>query len=280
MSLDIVFLQELHFKLGQIEFLKRQWVGKAFEATLSSRSRGVGILINKRLPFKLISQHSDKYGRYIVVRFKIYGEMYTLINIYKPPISDMTFLNKIQTLLNSSPTGVVIFAGDLNNIFSSKDSSTTSRKVNPPNILLNLLTSNDLQDVWRTLNPNTVDYTYFSYSQNSYSRIHYIFISRKYLDRVLSSKINDIVISDHTIVTCMMSPKVNNTSHRIWRMNRKFLMDTDFLKYINSHIDLFIETNVNSGDSQDRPEIHIVWDSFKVYIRGVMIGRKQNWTIN
>lgn len=137
---------------------------------------------------------------------------------------------------------------------------------------MNFLTSNDLQDVWRTLYPNTVDYTYFSHSQNSYSRIDYIFISRKYLDRVLSSQIHDIVISDHAIVTCTISPKENSTSHRIWRMNRKFLADTDFLKYINGHIDLFLETNVNLGDPKDRPEIHIVWDSFKAYIRGVMIG--------
>lgn len=84
MSLDIVFLQELHFTPGQIEFLKRQWVGEAFEATLSSRSRGVGILINKRLPFKLISQHSDKYGRFLVLRCELYGERYTLINIQTP----------------------------------------------------------------------------------------------------------------------------------------------------------------------------------------------------
>ena len=57
LSSDIVFPQELHFKTGQIEYLKRQWVGEAFKVSLTSRSRGVGILMNKRLPFKLISQH-------------------------------------------------------------------------------------------------------------------------------------------------------------------------------------------------------------------------------
>lgn len=55
-------------------------------------------------------------------------------------------------------------------------------------------------------------------------------------------------------------------------MNRKYLMDTDFLEYVNSHIDLFIETNVKSGDHQDRLGIDIVWDTFKAYLRGVMIG--------
>lgn len=43
LSPDIVLMQELHFKPGQIEQPKRQWVGEAFEATFTSRSRGVGI---------------------------------------------------------------------------------------------------------------------------------------------------------------------------------------------------------------------------------------------
>lgn len=53
-------------------------------------------------------------------------------------------------------------------------------------------------------------------------------------------------------------------------MNRKFLMDYDFLKHINSHIDLFLETNVKV-ESQDRPTTDIVWDTFKVYMMGIMI---------
>ena len=126
----------------------------------------------------------------------------------------MSFLNKIQSVLDRAPTGIIILGGDLNNIFSSKDSSTPTRKVKPPNTLLNFLSTNDLQDIWRTLHPNTLDYTYLSHSQNSYSRIDYLFISKKHLDMVLSSKINDIVISDHAIVSFTLSPKENVISNR------------------------------------------------------------------
>lgn len=101
------------------------------------------------------------------------------------------------------------------NIFSSNDSSTKNRKVNPPKKLVKFLSVNELQDIWRTWHPNTIDYTYFSHPQNSYSRIDYLFISKTGLDRVLSSKINDIIISDHAIVTSVMSPKQNTLSHRI-----------------------------------------------------------------
>uniref|UniRef100_A0AAY5K7H6 exodeoxyribonuclease III n=1 Tax=Esox lucius TaxID=8010 RepID=A0AAY5K7H6_ESOLU len=113
-SADIVFLQELHFRAGQIEFLKRRWVGEAFEAVYTSRSRGVGILIDKRIPFKLVSQHSDPYGRYLIIKCELFRELYTLLSIYRPPAADMAFLKDIQIRLDSSQTGLIIMGGELN----------------------------------------------------------------------------------------------------------------------------------------------------------------------
>lgn len=55
-------------------------------------------------------------------------------------------------------------------------------------------------------------------------------------------------------------------------MNRAFLLDTYFLKYVNNHIYLLIEINMRSGDAQDRPGIEIVWDALRAYLRGVMVG--------
>ena len=75
---------------------------------------------------------------------------------------------------------------------------------------------------------------------------------------VLSSKINDIVISDHAIVSFTLSPKENVISNRTWRMNRKYLLDMDFMRCINSNIDLFIETNVTRADPQDKPDIGVI----------------------
>uniref|UniRef100_A0A6Q2XD22 Endonuclease/exonuclease/phosphatase domain-containing protein n=1 Tax=Esox lucius TaxID=8010 RepID=A0A6Q2XD22_ESOLU len=115
----IVFLQELNFRAGQIEFLKRRWVREAFEAVYTSRSRGVGILINKIIPFKLVSQHSDPYGRYLIIKCELFGELYTLLSIYRPPASDMAFLKDIQIRLDSSQTGLIIMGGDVNTYYPS-----------------------------------------------------------------------------------------------------------------------------------------------------------------
>ena len=285
-SADIVFIQELHYKPGQTEHIKKLWAGEVYEATLNSRSRGVATLIRSRVPFKLISQKADIYGRYLVIKGEIFGDLYTLINVYRPPMSDMTFLKEIQIEIDRSPPGVIILGGDMNSIFSSDDSSNKNRKINPPKELMNFMADNDLQDIWRTLYPNTIDYTYFSQSQNSYSRIDYIFIAQVGLDRVISSKIDDIIISDHAVVSCNLTPEENTLQHRIWRMNRKYLIDKEYHKYINNYIDIFMETNIKAVEMENRAETDEYWDSFKMYIRGMMIayetkkGKELNEKIN
>ena len=86
----------------------------------------------------MISHHADDHGRFLIVKCQLFGELCKIINIYKPPYSDMSFWSKIQTVLDSSPTGMIIFGGDLNSIFSPQDSSTKIRTINQPNRLLRI----------------------------------------------------------------------------------------------------------------------------------------------
>lgn len=236
MSSDIVFLQELHLKSGGINFLKKQWVGEAFESTYTSKSRGVGILISKSLPFSLISKYSDPEGRYLIIQCEIHGDKYTLINIYSPPSVDMKFLKNIQEIIDSMLTGTIVCAGDLNHIFTELDSSNPTRKSKVPEVLLEFLSLNNLTDIWRQMHPRDKDYTHYSHVKNSYSRLDYIFISKERVEDVMTSKIHDIIISDHAAVTCIMCPLTNKVSHKIWRMNRKHLKDEEFINYIIKHI--------------------------------------------
>lgn len=236
MSSDIVFLQELHLKSGGINFLKKQWVGEAFESTYTSKSRGVGILISKSLPFSLISKYSDPEGRYLIIQCEIHGDKYTLINIYSPPSVDMKFLKNIQEIIDSMLTGTIVCAGDFNHIFTELDSSNPTRKSKVPEVLLEFLSLNNLTDIWRQMHPRDKDYTHYSHVKNSYSRLDYIFISKEGVEDVITSKIHDIIISDHAAVTCIMCPLTNKVSHKIWRMNRKHLYDEEFINCIIKHI--------------------------------------------
>lgn len=94
------------------------------------------------------------------------------------------------------------------------------------------------------------------------------FVSQGGINNCISCKIDNIMISDHASVVCTMTPKENTLQHRIWRMNRKYLMDMEFVAYVKEQINIFILTNVQQPHPQDKPNICIIWDSFKAYIRG------------
>uniref|UniRef100_A0A667XQ36 Endonuclease/exonuclease/phosphatase domain-containing protein n=1 Tax=Myripristis murdjan TaxID=586833 RepID=A0A667XQ36_9TELE len=113
-------------------------------------------------------------------------------------------------LMGALHTGrIILFAGDFNQVFTEQDSSSRKRKPNVPRELLDFLSLNDLTDVWRLMHPKDKDYTYSSYAQDSYSRLDYIFVSKAGVEDVTTSKIQDIVISDHAAVTCTMCPPTN-----------------------------------------------------------------------
>lgn len=155
-------------------------MGEVFESTYTSKSRGVGILINKFLPFNLISEHSDPEGRYLIVSCEIQGDKYTLINIYSPPSANMKYLRNIQSVINTISVGRIIFAGDLNQVFTEHDSSNLKRKPSIPKELLEFLALNNLTDVWRQTHLQYKDYTHYSHVQKKLQslRLH-LYIQRR-----------------------------------------------------------------------------------------------------
>ncbi len=65
-----------------------------------------------------------------------------------------------------------------------------------------------LSDVWRVVNPDTREYTYYSHVQNSYSRIDYLFFSQSLVGNIIDCKIHNIIISDHAPLSVLFTPNV------------------------------------------------------------------------
>uniref|UniRef100_A0AAR2K2K2 exodeoxyribonuclease III n=1 Tax=Pygocentrus nattereri TaxID=42514 RepID=A0AAR2K2K2_PYGNA len=64
---DILLLQETHLKLDDHNRLRKPWVNQIFHSRFNCRSRGVAILISKRVQFNPSSVISDPNGRFIIV---------------------------------------------------------------------------------------------------------------------------------------------------------------------------------------------------------------------
>lgn len=270
-GIEVALLQETH--LSQAEHVKlEKWKFKQFSSSCpQSSKRGVAILISNRVHFECISEKKDREGRYVLIKGYIEGILTTFINVYAPPGSEWKFYKHVFELITVEAEGVLILGGDLNiRLNSSMDSS------NPHLMGINKLTKSvkvmmkdlGILDVWRELNSNIKDYTFFSHSHNCYSRLDYILMFQKDLHRVVSSKIGVMDLSDHAPVylEVIFSKEKRETS---WRLN------TSVLHLMKEQIKEDIKNYLVENDNEEVSP-SIVWDALKAVIRGKIIGYSSN----
>ena len=79
-------LQETHLRNAESVKIRQRWVGQVFSAPGTGASRGVSILIGKRLSFRLSQKIVDKDGRYRIISGLLQNEKCTLVDVYAPDI--------------------------------------------------------------------------------------------------------------------------------------------------------------------------------------------------
>lgn len=69
----------------------------------------------------------------------------------------------------------------------------------------------------------------------------------------MEARIHNVVIPDHSPVSCSMATTENKHSHSIWRINTAHLQDREFLKNVSEQITDFISTNVEIESVENPP---------------------------
>lgn len=69
----------------------------------------MAILISNILNFEKTFELKDKEGRYILVRGNIEGNPVTLMNIFVPPGSNLSFFQRIVNIMVMETEGFLIF---------------------------------------------------------------------------------------------------------------------------------------------------------------------------
>lgn len=135
--------------------------------------------------------------------------------------------------------------------------------------LTNYMEDLRLVEIWRSQNSNKREYSCYSSSYKTHSRIDYFLISKELMSNVKNSWYNSIVISDHASVSMEINLGKFERCSR-WRLQVYLLQDPSFVKFVESCIDKYFETNTNETTASIR------WEAFKAYIRGEMISYKRS----
>lgn len=266
----IVFLQETHFRANSIPSLRSSRFQIAYHATNpDAKSKGVTILVAKNLPLQITDTKIDLNGRYIFLKGTLGRKTITLANVYAPNSHHRTFIREICDTLTTFKEGLTILGGDLNApLCPSLDSSTGSSSM-PYSTLRHIkteLASLELHDTWRFLHPSVKDYTFYSHTQNKYSRIDYFFLSQPDLPTLCKATIETMVVSDHHPISMTISLSDTDDRTKIWRYDPTLLSDVLAMDQIQTSMKHYFEENAT-------PDVSplTIWEAHKCVIRGELL---------
>ena len=225
------------------------------------------MLINKNIRLKLNSVEKDKSGRFLLIDCVLNANRVTLVNVYGTNHDDPPFFNE-QLLKIVAGQGHCLVGGDFTLVFNPTMGRSLPKSPTPTKAAVFLnhgIKELGLCDVWRTLNPNQKDFSFYSNFHKSYSRIDMFLAPQQIISRIKDCTYLAAALSDHNPMKMTLLIDSVQPSPQRWRFKTFMLKDPEFITYMNAQIDLFFETNVNSASNS------IMWDALKVFMRGCIL---------
>ena len=93
-----------------------------------------------------------------------------------------------------------IIVGDFNTPLTPMDRSTKQKINKETQTLNNRMDQLDLSDIYRTFNPKTMNYTFFSSAHRTFSRIEHILGNKSSFVNFKKNEIIPIIFSNHNVV--------------------------------------------------------------------------------
>ena len=158
----ICCLQDTYLETRDTYRLKVKGWKKILNANRDQKKVGRAILISCKIDFKIKAVKRDKERHYIMVKGSIQEEYITIINIYASNIGAPQYIRQMLTSMKGEINSNTIIVGDFNTPLTPMDRST-KQKINKETQTLNdTMDQLDLIDIYRTLHPKTINFTFFS----------------------------------------------------------------------------------------------------------------------
>jgi len=125
----VVFLQETHLRVKDQVRLRKGWVGQVFHLEFDSKSRGVAILMSKRMGFVHAKEVRDPGGRYVIVSGVLEVTPVVLVNVYAPNWEDVDFMRGLLAAIPDLATHQLIMGGDFNCVLELRVDRSSPRSM-------------------------------------------------------------------------------------------------------------------------------------------------------
>ena len=204
------------------------------------------------------------------LKMLIHEKEYIFLNIYAPNslTENYNFLTKIEEFIVSNDSETIIVGGDFNTVINididKKNGNINSNKKNRDNINA-ILQNNDVNDIWRVLNPNTRHYTWHSNTKPTiFCRLDYFLVSSNLVNIIRNCKITTGFRSDHSLVFFNLIIDKQPRGPGYFKLNNSVILDQDYQNKIKQSIQEVAEINKDSNPNT-------LWQIIKGTIRNESI---------
>ena len=146
---------------------------------------------------------------------------------------------------------------------------STKQKINKKTQTLNdTIDQLDLIDIYRTFHPKTMNFTFFSSTHGTFSRIDHILGHKSSLGKFKKIEIIPSMFSDHNAVRLDLSYRRKTIKNsNIWRLKNTLLNNQQITEEKKKQTNkLCIETSENENKTTQN-----LWDTVKAVLRGKFI---------
>ena len=139
----------------------------------------------------------NKEGHYIMIKGSIQEEDITITNIYAPNIGAPQYVRQMLTSMKGGINSNTIIVGDFNTSLKPMDRATKQKTNKETQTLNDTMDQLDLIDIYRIFHPITVNFTFFSSTHGTFSRIDHILGNKSSLCKFKKIEITPSIFSDH-----------------------------------------------------------------------------------
>lgn len=250
----VIFLKETHLTGSKILALKQAFIGHAFHSLYLNYARGVSVLVSKSLTCTPKTIVTDPYGRFVLVVL-INDMPYTFVTVYIPSPFTLAGWEAVLTRVLQATEGPIILSSVLNTVLSpEKDRLNARSSCSSP--LANCMSHYGMVEACRWKIPDTLAYSCYYSTYNTFSRLDMCFLTRDILPRVVAVQYLPRAISDHSPL--LLTVTVGHSSgYNLWR--------------------LFERSSATANgefwrDNREEVALGVTWDAFKATLKGSTSG--------
>ena len=141
----------------------------------------------------------DKEGHYIMIKGSIQEEGITIINIYAPNIQAPQYVRQMLTSMKGEINSNTVVVEYFNTPLTRMDRSTKQKISKETQTLNDTMNHLDLTDIYRKFQPKTMDFTFFSSANGTFSRIDHILGHKRSLGKFKKTEFISSLFSDHNV---------------------------------------------------------------------------------